>query len=283
MTTATQTANSYESWENFISDPLDFPPATPLTRLCSVDLLTDTDWVDNLINSEAKPSQSVQTEYNDKLEDNSVEISNFDPEGITENGVASECAPFGDIESIDISEKRFGRICVKFFDIRSAYAIVRSRICVRGFKWIIQFGDSELQCYRNKRLRERTVFIFHVPQGVTTAMIHQEFSKFGEIREIRESRHKFIEFWDSRSAARAIQGTHGKILFGVKLRVRLSRPSNSRANFQACSDRRMPTVARISKIAKGEVKIEKGDDQKLNGSQKSPQTCRYSFFVDKTV
>jgi RNA recognition motif-containing protein len=264
MTTSIQTPNQYESWESFISDPLDFSLNTPLTRLCSVEILTNTDWIDNLINPEIKPLHYIPTDYNDPLEDHSVEISNFDPEEITESDVTTECRPFGDIESIDLSQKRFGRIIVKFYDIRSAYAIVRCRIFVRGLKWIIQFTPSDLHSHPINQSRTRTIILFRIPQAIPLSTLHEEFSKFGEIREMREfPTHRFIEFWDSRSATQSIQATHGKKLFGVKLRVQLSRPSNYRPS----NDRRLPTVTRNSKHSKREVKFE----------------CRYNFSVNKTV
>jgi RNA recognition motif-containing protein len=154
---------------------------------------------------------------------------------------------------------------VRFFDIRSAYALVRSTIRVRGFKWLVQFGRYESTVNQRNPPNARTIIIFRVAASTTEDMLRTKFSEFGEVRQIREwNAHRFVEFWDSRSATKAIKSMHGKKVFGVKTSIELCRPSGIRQNSRAYTENKMPTVARVNKKAKHAVKFELARDSPIS-------------------
>jgi hypothetical protein len=156
-----------------------------------------------------------------------------------------------------MTQKAAGRIGVLFFDLRSAYALIRATIRVRGFKWLVQFGRYESIYDPQNPPNTRTVVLFRIPGRITTEMIHNKFSEFGEIREIREwTTNRFVEFWDSRSAIKALAGTNKKKVFGCKITAELCRPGGVRLNTRAYHDNKLPTIARVNKKAKGAVKLE---------------------------
>jgi hypothetical protein len=198
-----------------------------------------------------------ENEYVHDFEDRSVELSNFDPGNTTEEDVFEMCRTCGEIESIDMTQKAAGRIGVLFFDLRSAYALVRTTIRVRGFKWLIQFGRYESIYDPQNPPNTRAVVLFRIPGRITTEMIRYKFSEFGEIREIREwTSNRFVEFWDSRSTIKAIAGTHKKKVFGCKIAAELCRPGGARLNTRAYNDNKLPTIARVNRKAKRAITLE---------------------------
>lgn len=254
MTSTIQNADDYESWANFIDDPNDCVFDSLLTRVCSSEMLCNTDWVDNLINddySTSITSQSYQNDIRDNFEDRCVEITNFDPEQTTEEDIADICCQCGEIDTIDLSQKSSGRICVRFFDLRSAYLMIHSTIRVRGFNWFIQFSPPKVS------LNNGTIVIFRISTLITDSMLIDNFSTFGTIREIRKwNSNRFIEYWDLRASEQAVHAMNGKILFNKKIKVELSRSCGFHKNSQCYINNRMPTVTRVKKGMKSVVKLE---------------------------
>jgi hypothetical protein len=259
MKSAIQNTYDYESWENFITDPNDCVFGSPLTRICSSEIICNTNWIDDLIddNSISIISQSYQHDFRDIFENYCVEVSNFDPEQTTEEDIAVICGQCGEIDGIDMSQKSSGRICVTFFDLRSAYSMIHSTIRVRGFNWFIQFSQPEVYENSNKSLNNATIVMFGISTSVTDSMLIDSFSTFGTIREIRKwNSNRFIEFWDIRASEQAVHAMNGKILFDKKIKVELNRSGGFHKNSQAYLGSRMPTVARMRKGTKGAAKLE---------------------------
>jgi RNA recognition motif-containing protein len=267
MSTGMPIGNNYASWERFVADCDDGSSKSPLTSQCSSELLMNTDWVDTLIDDNEAPTKAPSPGWFDHFEDRSVYISNFDAGETVNDDVLAMCSPCGDIESIDTSQKSIGRIIVTFFDIRSAYAMIRSTICVRGSRWYTQFGHHE--CGQKRSHNNRTIAVFRVPTNVTREIINAKFTEFGEIREIRQWRaHAFIEFWDARSATKAVKEMHGKKLFGASAVVEMSRSGRVRVNQQVYDGQKRPSVVRVSRAGKKTINFEKGG-RKCQSAQQS--------------
>ncbi|RLN03281.1 protein terminal ear1 [Panicum miliaceum] len=66
-------------------------------------------------------------------------------------------------------------------------------------------------------------------QGVSVADLRQVFQAFGDLKDVRESAHrpshKFVDFFDTRDAARALAELNGQELFGRRLAIEFTRPS----------------------------------------------------------
>ncbi|XP_062187235.1 protein terminal ear1-like [Phragmites australis] len=67
--------------------------------------------------------------------------------------------------------------------------------------------------------------------GVSLADLRQVFQTFGDLKDVRESAqrpsHKFVDFFDTRDAARALAELNGRELFGRRLVIEFTRPSGS--------------------------------------------------------
>jgi RNA recognition motif-containing protein len=251
--------NHYESWESFINHPNDFIFDSPLTRTCSSEILCNTDWVDNLINdnSTSITLQSYQNDFRNDFENRCIEISNFDPEQTTEEDIITICSQCGEIDQIDISQKSIGHIFVTFFDLRSAYLMIRSTIRVRGFKWLNQFCYQHMNQNTKNSMNNGTIVIFNIPISVSDTMLIEQFSIYGTIREIRKYKsNRFIEFWDIRASEQAVHSMNDKQLFTKKMRIEFSRSNSFHNNSHIYIDNRMPTIARVSKRVKKTVKLE---------------------------
>ncbi|KAG2602740.1 protein terminal ear1-like [Panicum virgatum] len=65
--------------------------------------------------------------------------------------------------------------------------------------------------------------------GVSVADLRQVFQAFGDLKDVRESAHrpshKFVDFFDTRDAARALAELNGQELFGRRLAIEFTRPS----------------------------------------------------------
>ncbi|GJM92138.1 hypothetical protein PR202_ga08572 [Eleusine coracana subsp. coracana] len=77
--------------------------------------------------------------------------------------------------------------------------------------------------------RGSLVVLTALPAGVTLADLRKVFQAFGELKDVRESAqrtsHKFVDFFDTRDAARALAELNGRELFGRRLVIEFTRPS----------------------------------------------------------
>jgi hypothetical protein len=257
----------------YIAEPDDCSHNSQLSRICSAEVLVNTDWVDDLINN-PQDEKKKETTFTDIFEDRSIEITNFDAQETTEHEVFAICTDFGEFESIDVSCKALGRIGVTFFDLRSAYAMVRSRICVRRLTWRIQFGRHETTPDPRNPPNNRTVVAFGIPEDVTGEMITARFIEFGQIRDVRKwTSHWFVEFWDARSATKAANSMNKRYFFGGKKRVELSRTGSARVNLQAILGRRGPMITRAKKGNGVKLETVKDQSESFPRVLKPPRSC----------
>jgi RNA recognition motif-containing protein len=260
MTTTVADSESHDEWDSFLASTDDLTSSARGCSLCSASISLSTDWIASLIDEETKNPPSCaycEKEFTDTLEDRRLEISNFDPDETTKEEVAAVCAHYGETAWIDMSEKRLGKITVKFYDLRAAYAMKLSFIRLRGLRWLVQFHKPESLENLEKCVNSGKISIVPLSDSITEEMIQEQFAQFGPIREVRRwKNHRFVEFWDERSCTKAIEVMHGAELFGGKISVKHSRPYFRHRLNAACRDERLPTVARASRMAKPTVQLE---------------------------
>ncbi|KAK6160299.1 hypothetical protein DH2020_003680 [Rehmannia glutinosa] len=78
-----------------------------------------------------------------------------------------------------------------------------------------------------------TLVIFNLEPRVSPVYLKQIFEVFGPVKELRETPNKrnqrFVEFYDVRSAAKAIAEMNGKEIYGKTLVIEFSRPGGQKA------------------------------------------------------
>jgi hypothetical protein len=238
-------------WEELLFLSRESSPAPPpydgspeITRCLAVAENTAAE----LLAEEPAPKHGrAEYEVFDVLEDRGVEISNYE-RGSIAGAVPEMARAYGDIEAIDFSGVDCGRVIVKFFDLRSAYRMIRERIHVGGCRWQTQFAQPERIACRQKPPNNGTIIVFRLPPDIPEQKLQQHFSSYGDIREVRKSANSyFVEFWDTRDCERAFSATKGARLFGTKVSIEYSRPGGRRKNPEAYAATRMPVIARAVK------------------------------------
>eukprot|EP00898_Chlorokybus_atmophyticus_P008854 jgi/Chlat1/8970/Chrsp94S08264 len=77
-----------------------------------------------------------------------------------------------------------------------------------------------------------TLVIFNLDAAVGNAELHAAFALHGDVKEVRftpaKYQHRFVEFYDVRDAAKALQAMDGQQLGGKKLKIEYSRPGGAR-------------------------------------------------------
>jgi RNA recognition motif-containing protein len=284
MTVRFDTEDSHHSWESFLTAADDITSDPPGFCLCSGEIVCNTDWVETLMNDDVKPKiiqpyEDCEKQFADKFEDRRIEISNFDADETTEEDIVTVCRQFGEMEWIDMSEKCSGRICVKFFDLQAAYLMKRSTIRFHGLTWIIQFYQPEAIDNHTNSPNNGKIAVFPIADAITNDLIFAKFSHFGQIREIQQwTTYRFIEFWDIRSSAKAIEMMNGKKPFGRKISVRLNR-RDLRQLIKASSPNkhRVPTVARPSRKPKCAVQLDlPGTEPRISSGNRNVSINRVS-------
>ncbi|EKE41361.1 hypothetical protein ENUP19_0003G0044 [Entamoeba nuttalli] len=140
---------------------------------------------------------------------------------------------FGEIEAISFETKSRGFIIVTYYDIRSA------KIAIKILQKTV-IGNQALEVHytisRDKnQINHGSIVVFNLDETITNTLIHQIFSQFGEIKDIRQTpnkkHHRFIEFFDSRSAEKALKTMNKSELNGKKLKIEFSRPGGRETGF----------------------------------------------------
>lgn len=73
-----------------------------------------------------------------------------------------------------------------------------------------------------------TLVVFNLDADIDTSMLISIFEAFGAVKELRETptkrQHKFVEFFDVRDAARALEKMDGQEIGGKRVKIEFSRP-----------------------------------------------------------
>jgi RNA recognition motif-containing protein len=184
-----------------------------------------------------------------ELESRLIQIYNVHPE-TTREDLVGVFASYGDIDVIDVSNVALGIASVKFCDLQAALQARYAKLCIRGKNLLLTFGPQDPVENPRKPPNNGTIVVFHLRNGVTDDQIRGEFSKFGEIRQIRSAPGKqsqrFVEYWDIRSAHRALKKMRGKRVFDSKISVEFSLPGGHHKLQMPTTTLRLPTIERVS-------------------------------------
>jgi hypothetical protein len=185
----------------------------------------------------------------DEFESRLIQMYNVHPE-TTRADLMNAFNSYGDIDSIDVSGAALGIASVKFCDLQAALKARYAKLCIRGKGLLLTFGPQDPVENPRKPPNNGTIVVFHLRSGVTDDQIRTEFSKFGEIRQIRSAPGKesqrFVEYWDIRSAHRALKKMRGKKVFDSKISVEFSLPGGYHKSQLAMTTLRLPTIERVS-------------------------------------
>jgi RNA recognition motif-containing protein len=253
---------SLEQWHEFLITPPSWEPSNIETPMIS----SFFEWLPAALLADL-PSSPVQDSGSDSddpaltsfrllLDENdypkdpetrSIQFTNLDPQ-TTANDLTESLKGYGEIDSIDISN---GSAIVRFYDIRVAQAVRRTRFCLRSRCLGVTYGPTLEITNPRKPPNNGTIVVFHLRKGVSDEGVHKEFSQFGLIRQIRcapgKMTQRFIEYYDVRAAQAAVQGMKGKKIFRSKISVEFSLPGRFRKGQEQQASLKLPIIERVSK------------------------------------
>lgn len=127
-----------------------------------------------------------------------------------------------------------GAVTIEFYDLRNAMNY-RGRLngaTFDGNPLTVRYGSPRKKTPEGKPANNGTIVLFHLSPAISSGSLGDEFRVFGEIRQIRKTPHKphqrFIEFWDTRSAAEALAKMNGKIMGQSRIAIEFSVPGGMR-------------------------------------------------------
>jgi RNA recognition motif-containing protein len=147
---------------------------------------------------------------------------------------------YGDINNLYTACKHRGFVMISYYDIRSARNAMRAlqNKPLRRRKLDIHYSIPK-DNPSEKDINQGMLVVFNVDPSVTIDDIHQIFSDYGEIKEIRDApqkgHHKIIEFYDVRAAEAAVRALNRSDLAGKKIKLETSRLGGTRRLMQHTS------------------------------------------------
>lgn len=156
---------------------------------------------------------------------------------------------FGPQESYDFSNLSKGIASVMFYSMEDAQAMRVSTIYLCN-QQIIKIFHNEQREKVKEPINNGTIVIFRIPSDIEEKELYDIFSKFGKIRQIRntpsKNSQKFIEYYDIRSAEKALNRYNGKPLHkksNSRVSIEFSH-SNFKKNQQKYYKNTLPTIER---------------------------------------
>ncbi|CAD6244401.1 unnamed protein product [Miscanthus lutarioriparius] len=140
---------------------------------------------------------------------------------------------YGEISNLYTACKHRGFVMISYYDIRSAWNAMRAlqNKPLRRRKLDIHYSIPK-DNPSEKDINQGMLVVFNVDPSVTNNDIHQIFSDYGEIKEIRDApqkgHHKIIEFYDVRAAEGAVRALNRSDLAGKKIKLETGRLSAAR-------------------------------------------------------
>ncbi|XP_073061026.1 protein MEI2-like 5 isoform X1 [Primulina eburnea] len=140
---------------------------------------------------------------------------------------------FGDIRTLYTACKHRGFVMIAYYDIRAARSAMRGlqNKPLRRRKLDIHFSIPK-DNPSEKDVNQGTLVVFNLDASVSNDDLRQIFGAYGEVKEIRETphkrHHKFIEFYDVRSAEAALKALNRSDIAGKRIKLEPSRPGGAR-------------------------------------------------------
>lgn len=149
---------------------------------------------------------------------------------VSDEDIHNLFSAYGTIRSLYTACKHRGFVTVTYYDLRHA---VNAMSALQSFSlgtnklelvYVIKAGPSEAG------VNQGTIVVFNLDPDTTNERLVWLFSKFGDVKEIRESptrrNQKFIEFYDVRHAASALRAMNRAEQLG-KLPVQCAQPTSA--------------------------------------------------------
>ncbi|CAH8306397.1 unnamed protein product [Eruca vesicaria subsp. sativa] len=142
---------------------------------------------------------------------------------------------YGDIRTLYTACKHRGFVMVSYYDIRASRAAMRAlqSKLLRHRKLDIHFSIPK-ENPSEKDVNQGTLVVFNLAPSVSNKDLENIFGAYGEIKEIRETpnkrHHKFVEFFDVRSADAALRALNRTDIAGKRIKLEHSRPGGARRN-----------------------------------------------------
>ncbi|ONK66719.1 uncharacterized protein A4U43_C06F11250 [Asparagus officinalis] len=143
---------------------------------------------------------------------------------------------FGDIRTLYTACKHRGFVMISYYDIRDARTAMRAlqNKPLRRRKLDIHFSIPK-DNPSDKDMNQGTLVVFNLDPSVSNDDLLRIFGVYGEVKEIRETphkrHHKFIEFYDVRSAEAALRSLNRIDIAGKRIKLEPSRPGGTRRNY----------------------------------------------------
>lgn len=141
----------------------------------------------------------------------------------------------GTIRNMYTQCKHRGFVMISYFDIRHAKSAMKAlqNKVIKKRKIDIHYSIPK-DNPSERDLNQGTLVVFNLDSSITNDELKSIFSKYGEVKEIRETpnkkHHKFVEFYDVREADKAMKALNKVELKGKKIKIEPSRPGGTRRN-----------------------------------------------------
>ena len=198
------------------------------------------------------PPADFNFEAQGELESRSVTVANL-PWRVSLRELEPLFQRFGPVERIDSSNLSAGVVVVHYFDIRSAQHLRATDFSLYGQAVFRSFAAPEEVRNTRKPPNNGTIVIFHLPMETPNEELEAMFSRFGEIRQIRNTPSKqtqrFIEYFDKRDASEALHAMNGTFIRNSRINIEFSLPGGFRRNAQAYVAPPLPRIDRWRPLA----------------------------------
>ncbi|KAF5741120.1 protein terminal ear1-like [Tripterygium wilfordii] len=182
------------------------------------------------------------------------------PSDVSESTVRRELEVFGEVRGVQMERALDGIVTVHFYDLRHARRALSElqeqhmhhQTCLRA-----HYGNFLPPPPPSRRFfsgqpvwahftvpasnavpdgsNQGTIVVFNLDPEVTATSLKMIFGVFGEVKEVRETplkrRQRFVEFFDTRDAAKALNGMNGNEIHGKHVVIEFSRPGGFSRKF----------------------------------------------------
>jgi len=172
----------------------------------------------------------------------SIMVRNVAP-GVDDEILRRTLTSFGPLRELGAQQRSKGgrgSVTATFFDLRHARLAVKhlngQALCGRRLdvRFCSAVEEAGILCekYGASDFNQGTLVVFNVDSSTTAEEIRKVFGMYGDVKEIRSTphkrHHKFVEFFDTRDAERAMKILNKTEINGKKVKIEISRPGGNR-------------------------------------------------------
>ncbi|CAJ1853823.1 unnamed protein product [Sphenostylis stenocarpa] len=172
----------------------------------------------------------------------------------SDSALRAELQAFGEVRALQTEALRHGILTVHFYDLRhaeSAFAAIRSMhhhfpqfppaaaaapglLSARPISAHYVLPSSSSTALPDAH-NQGTLVVFNLDPHLSTDHLRRLFQPFGPIKELRDTpwkkNQRFVEFFDTRDAAKALKHMNGKQIHGKPIIIEFSRPGGHTRKF----------------------------------------------------